>query len=1840
MDSKMSWLLPMMTKLCAKFSKEIPLLNDKQMLKKFLSADFRILHDLLENKIQSEPNFIEFEKVLQNFKEAELSDQIWMKIMSNKIDSIKILNANIIFHRLQNGLQRRTDIDKENGIWNEFNLTVKKLFTQQNWNLKNFQTFMPKIKSSKDFQNFVKLLNFVYEYDFKFEAFDFDNLPPFSSDWLKYAAKIATKKAFSESSKILEPDQIIKLIAESSTSDDSLNYDTISSLYKEHLEEYNKLQKNISDLPALTKEISKFRKLNLSEKQTHWLFNGQAKIAAAVFAINKFFGVELRPAQIMAILISMKSREQKTGKLLQVPTGEGKTMIIAALAIIEAINGVKVDIVTNSTELAVTQYEKLKLFYAKLGFVVQHNANGNASKVAYNNVEILINVHNDFPEIIKDPASILNYEFSYEVYEADIIYGDAQDYLADILKSEFMGQNIRHDREFELVIVDEVDSMMIDGRNDSVRLSSETPGMNDILQIYTAIWSQIRNIRSSTKIIDGIWCYTSGEKVIKLDENQTVESFAQEACLSYLRKMLSFDALTDEEEGSGENWDEKITGSDGTNVKAKFPKLEIFEYLREYVEKQLPKWINSATEAMFNMRPGFDFVLKNDQIVVVDASNTGVHQPTMQWSDGLHQFLQMKHGYYLKPEVLATNYMSKLSFFQRYGSNILGLTGTIGGESSRRFLNKVYNVKFADIPPLKKRRHYEMSPILCASNDEWMKEIVVSTIIKLQAGRAVLIISNYIDHAERIAKSLQIHFDSNVILYTDKDGSAVTEKQIKPGQCIVATNIAGRGTDLMISEEVEKLGGLHVLLTFLPENDRVERQNIGRTSRTGNRGTSQMVLNLQVSNILLAFIKNTDSGSYLSDNSILESLRKLRDDKSLQAVDKLLEEIKITQNRDEAFKKFMEIRETILKQITKDTVEKEFEPFINATDVISNPYDAVKAAAQFFEIKSSIFGIESSTFGSFDEKKLDAADNLLEKAEKMDSKFCAPAYCYRGVVAIKKYKNDKQSASIEKAIKCFQMAKDALELKKIYLYTMMQITIPGENITENVKPKKLLHSQLGRQITLITSLIHNIETLIGRNVQAELDEYEKTLQNPEEKLSNDERENLQKQRDELKANQKLLEDGVLKPLITSKADITIDSEPLKKVLPPSEREELFEKEIAQFENDHFKTILTVKERPPINWWAVSIIAGAAVLQIVGGASAAIFSLGIGASVGFALLQEGVCDIIYAVKNGLINRNLNWVTYGIRKAISLTITMFSFGFGAIQAAANGVRMGKKAMGELLIGTANRVTKEGLKLACKAIGSAVTTEVTKTAISSTMDYFCAETVEKGISSMIQSTVRQIFVSQIGNDQNLLKLLKCDEKNENLKYSAIFTQEVLGIFNDSSFIQQMRGETMNVVNKISEVANAEIKLCTQILQKIEASTMLYKLTTIFTTSSLSQKLSNIVVKNHADIEKTLAKNVDAVNTNADYAYAQTTPLSVNDFLQRLSKEISDIIASQLSGVAQQLIANKISKELINWSSSVRKEIEKHRECFIDSKNVIEKLEEKRKTVTSKEENETIDYIKNIATDGPGDIRQAKYLADVIGQPIAVHTVDNNGEKRIFIVGNKYSQKPTIKLYYERASNDSNVGHYTLADGTPITSSGKNSCLFDALSKVTEYEPDLLRQSAANVMVNQEYKPPKELFELSPAVLKHCKVPNNHDDEVAAVQEAYKTRGYYTSKNTFIHLRPEIVEKLVQDYVKTLPAEVHEKLVEDHKNKADKFNEHNEYFVLKVPTVVSEHDMDKETNVIKTTAQSLLKEVKFLLKYNGTKVDAFHMYPVETDELFPTDRTYDKKEGINDKPFYSYDQ
>ena len=213
----------------------------------------------------------------------------------------------------------------------------------------------------------------------------------------------------------------------------------------------------------------------------------------------------------------------------------------------------------------------------------------------------------------------------------------------------------------------------------------------------------------------------------------------------------------------------------------------------------------------------------------------------------MQQFLQLKHNCTLTSVSTITSYLSNVGFFNLYKNekenNIIGLTGTLGSETAQSMLNKIYGLDFAFIPPASERMLIQLLPRLEKNDIDWLNTVTKTCLREAKFGREVLIICKSIKIVEKIHSELINLYDKNKII-TLKDDLDIEKnlENLPGGTIIIATNLAGRGTDISISDEVLKKGGLHVCLTFLPINIRVQEQAFGRAGRKGQPGTWQLVL--------------------------------------------------------------------------------------------------------------------------------------------------------------------------------------------------------------------------------------------------------------------------------------------------------------------------------------------------------------------------------------------------------------------------------------------------------------------------------------------------------------------------------------------------------------------------------------------------------------------------------------------------------------------------------------------------------------------------------------------------------------------------------------------------------------------------------------------------------------------------------------------------------------------------------------------------------------------------------------------------------------------------------------
>ena len=219
-------------------------------------------------------------------------------------------------------------------------------------------------------------------------------------------------------------------------------------------------------------------------------------------------------------------------------------------------------------------------------------------------------------------------------YTKDIVYGTTFEYQGDILDDEYKLSGIRNNRGFDVVIVDEIDSMLIDEYASKTRLASSNP----FLEKYTVL-------------LQLLWSFYKQNKID--DEEVEQDEQLKEELKRYLKGKIV-----------------NIINSEGHYI-------SLSQMSKKFALDQVDNWIDSLIRSL-NMKKDDGYIIKNNEIIPVDQDNTGVIQKRTTLSYGLHQFLQMKNNLPVTPISIMTNYLSNLGFFQKYikseGNFIYGMT--------------------------------------------------------------------------------------------------------------------------------------------------------------------------------------------------------------------------------------------------------------------------------------------------------------------------------------------------------------------------------------------------------------------------------------------------------------------------------------------------------------------------------------------------------------------------------------------------------------------------------------------------------------------------------------------------------------------------------------------------------------------------------------------------------------------------------------------------------------------------------------------------------------------------------------------------------------------------------------------------------------------------------------------------------------------------------------------------------------------------------------------------------------------------------------------------------------
>ena len=257
--------------------------------------------------------------------------------------------------------------------------------------------------------------------------------------------------------------------------------------------------------------------------------------------------------------------------------------------------------------------------------------------------------------------------------------------------------------------------------------------------------------------------------------------------------------------------------------------------LYEYVERALRAQIAYLRDR--------DYVVHEGEVVIVDEF-TGRMMPGRQWQDGLHQAIQGKEKLEITLETITAARVTVQDFFKRY-TKLAGMTGTATSDASE--LRRIYKVGVLKIPTNRPCRRVWLPDRIFSTEDEKFRAVAEQIVEWNKSGVPVLIGTRSIEKSERLSRLLnEAQIEHQILNAKNHEIEAQIVAQAgQRGRVMVATNMAGRGTDIKLGEGVAGLGGLHVIGTERHESRRIDRQLAGRCARQGDPGLAQFFVSLE-----------------------------------------------------------------------------------------------------------------------------------------------------------------------------------------------------------------------------------------------------------------------------------------------------------------------------------------------------------------------------------------------------------------------------------------------------------------------------------------------------------------------------------------------------------------------------------------------------------------------------------------------------------------------------------------------------------------------------------------------------------------------------------------------------------------------------------------------------------------------------------------------------------------------------------------------------------------------------------------------------------------------------------
>jgi preprotein translocase subunit SecA len=469
------------------------------------------------------------------------------------------------------------------------------------------------------------------------------------------------------------------------------------------------------------------------------------------------------------------------GCITEMQTGEGKTLTTLLPAVVFALQGRGVHVATTNAYLASRDFEELGPALELLGLTAG----------------VLPEQHDD--------------AFKRVAYQQDVTFGTGYDFGFDYLRDQIAARQVEKrglgvqvlsqlrglntgslpplQRPLAYAIIDEADSVLIDEGTMPLILSGPTGEPAD-----PQLLAQAASV--AAELVEGV--------DVEIDR---------------VRRGIRFTA----------------SGWQRLHAIARTEQRRLLRPWSVYVE--------NALRAEHFLRPNVDYVVKAGTVQIVDPLTGRIHSER-NWRDGLHQAVESRAGVALTPERSSNARVTRQRYFQRY-ERLAGMTGTTAGVEQE--LHDFFGLSTVTIPPHRPCRRRQLASRFFATGADRDDAIVREIEAERATGRPVLVGTRTIHHSRRLSERLQCAAISHAVLngVQDQSEAEIVGRAGRRGTVTIATNMAGRGTDIRLDAAALQSGGLHVIAAEHHASRRVDRQLAGRAGRQGDPGTCRVFVSAE-----------------------------------------------------------------------------------------------------------------------------------------------------------------------------------------------------------------------------------------------------------------------------------------------------------------------------------------------------------------------------------------------------------------------------------------------------------------------------------------------------------------------------------------------------------------------------------------------------------------------------------------------------------------------------------------------------------------------------------------------------------------------------------------------------------------------------------------------------------------------------------------------------------------------------------------------------------------------------------------------------------------------------------